>query len=63
MRIEYDVARQLIYIWLSEAGKRAVRTEVVAPGVHVDFDREGILIGIEILDVSRVLEYKEQKES
>jgi uncharacterized protein YuzE len=55
MRIEYDAVRDLLYIWFSLPGTQAASTETVVPGVHADFDAEGHLIGIEVLDASEVL--------
>ena len=62
MKIEYDSVRDLIYIWLGIPGERAAKTETVVPGVHADFDKQGKLIGIEILDASEVLHEKLQFE-
>jgi len=62
MKIEFDPSRDLMYVWFSEPGKKAARTETVAPGVHVDFDVQGRLIGIEVLDASAVLQHKVQFE-
>jgi len=62
MRIEYDSARDLLYVWLGVPGTRAARTDTVAPGVHADFDAHGILIGLEVLDASQVLGQKGQFE-
>lgn len=62
MKIEYDVVRDLLYIWFGVPGEKAARTETVVPGMHADFDREGRLIGIEILDASEVLREKVQFE-
>ena len=62
MKIEYDPLRDLLYIWLSIPGEKAARTETVTPGVHADFDRQGRLIGLEILDASEVLRNKVQFE-
>jgi len=55
MKVEYDPLRDLLYIWLGAPGEKAARTERIAPGVHADFDREGRLIGIEVLDASEQL--------
>lgn len=38
------------------------RTEVIAPGVHADFNQEGTLIGIEEPDATEVLGCKVQLE-
>lgn len=47
MRITYDSEVDALYIRFIEA---TVTTEHVAPGVAVDYDAEGKLTGIEILD-------------
>ncbi len=62
MKIEYDTIRDLLYIWLGTPGEKAAKTETVVPGVHADFDRQGRLVGIEILDASEVLRQKVQFE-
>lgn len=62
MRIEFDSERDLLYIRFREPTERAARTETVMPGVHADFDREGRLLGIELLDASDVLQHKLQFE-
>jgi uncharacterized protein YuzE len=62
MKIEYDSVRDLLYIWFGPPGTRAAKTETVAPGVHADFDRQGKLLGIEVLDASEVLQHKVQFE-
>jgi uncharacterized protein YuzE len=56
MKVEYDPARDLLYLWLRPPGTTAAATKTVSPGVHADFDRDGTLIGLEILDASEVLE-------
>ncbi len=56
MRVEYDPERDLLYlVFRSQAQAKAARTETICPGVHADFDRNGKLIGIEILDASELL--------
>ncbi len=62
MKIEYDPVRDLLYIWFATPGEKAARTETVMPGVYADFNREGRLIGIEVLDASEVLQRKVQFE-
>lgn len=62
MKIEYDMERDLLYIWFGTPGEKAARTETVVPGMHADFDRHGRLIGLEILDASEVLREKVQFE-
>jgi len=62
MKIEYDPLRDLLYIWFSQPGEKAARTETVTPGVHVDFNANGTLIGLEVLDASQALQDKIQFE-
>ena len=62
MKVEYDPVRDLIYIWFGVPGEKAARTETVVPGVHADFNAQGRLIGIEVLDASEVLRHKIQFE-
>ncbi len=50
MKIEYDRQADAIYIRL-KAGIVA-ESEEVRPGVVLDFDAEGKVLGIEMLDVS-----------
>lgn len=62
MKVVYDPVRDLLYLWFSTPGEKAAKTEIVTPGVHADFDRQGRLIGIEVLDASEVLQQKVQFE-
>ena len=62
MKVEYDPVRDLLYIWFGVPGEKAARTETVVPGVHADFNAQGRLIGIEVLDASEVLRHKVQFE-
>ncbi len=55
MRIEYDPERDLLYIYFLDVGAKAAETVTIKPGVHADFDREGKLIGIEIIDASEIM--------
>jgi len=55
MKVEYDPVRDLLYIWLGVPGRKAARTDTVTPGMYADFDAQGRLIGLEVLDASEVL--------
>lgn len=55
MRIEYDPERDLLYIYFASPEVKAAETVTVTPGVHADFDREGKLLGIEVIDASAIL--------
>jgi uncharacterized protein YuzE len=57
MRMTYDPAAEGMYLYLTERAAEAVkvaRTEEVAPGLILDFDSDGRVIGIEMLSVSQV---------
>ena len=62
MKLEYDPVRDLLYIWFGIPGTKSARAETVMPGVHADFDRDGKLLGLEVLDASDVLQQKVQFE-
>jgi uncharacterized protein YuzE len=51
MKIEYDQQADAMYIRL-RAGS-VVESDEVRPGVVLDFDAEGQVLGIEMLDVSK----------
>ncbi|MFW6118278.1 MAG: DUF2283 domain-containing protein [Chloroflexota bacterium] len=55
MKIEYDPARDLLYLYFAEPEAKSVETKTMSPGVYADFDRDGKLIGIEILDASEIM--------
>ncbi|MCX5809881.1 MAG: DUF2283 domain-containing protein [Proteobacteria bacterium] len=55
MKIEYDSERDLLYIWFTEVSKKSAETVTVKPGVFADFDREGKLIGIEVIDATEAV--------
>ena len=55
MRIEYDPARDLLYLYFASPEARATETLTVAPGVHADFGRDGRLVGIEVIDASEIM--------
>jgi len=55
MRIEYDSERDLLYIYLGDETKKSVETLTIKEGVFADFDKDGRLIGIEVLDASEVI--------
>lgn len=50
MKIEYDPKADALYIRL--AAGRVADSEEVRPGVVLDFDANGRVLGIEMLDVS-----------
>ena len=55
MKFEYDPDRDLLYIYFADPSAKAAKTVTVMPGVHADFNVEGKLIGIEVIDASEVM--------
>ena len=62
MKIEYDAQRDLLYIWFGVVGAKSAQTVTVSPGVHADFDANGKLIGLEVLDAKEILGTSAQLE-
>ena len=55
MRVEYDSSRDLFYMWFLSPGTKATETKTITPAVHADFDQDGKLIGIEVIDASEFI--------
>jgi uncharacterized protein YuzE len=55
MKIEYDPDRDLLYIYFAEIETKVAETVTIRPGVHADFDRDGKLMGIEVIEASKVM--------
>lgn len=55
MKIEYDPERDLLYIYFTDTEKKSAETVTIKPGVHADFDKDGKLIGIEVIDASELM--------
>ncbi len=51
MRTSYDPEADALFVWFAPQGTKSAGTEEVAPGVMLDFDAGGTVIGIEVLDV------------
>lgn len=51
MKIEYDPVVDALYVRLGET--KIIESEQVQPGVILDFDESGRVVGVEILSVSR----------
>ena len=49
----YDPEADAAYLRIGEG--RIARTEEVTPGIVIDFTEEGGLVGIELLDVARLV--------
>src|SRR5204863_7461847 len=53
IRTSYDAEVDAMFIWFGPEGVKSAETEEVAPGVMLDFDDKGEVVGVEILYVSR----------
>lgn len=53
MRTTYDPEADAMFVWFAPEGVKSAETEEVAPGVMLDFNEDGEVIGVEILYVSR----------
>jgi uncharacterized protein YuzE len=52
IRTSYDPEADAMFVWFGPEGVKSVDTQEVAPGIMLDLDSEGRVIGIEVLDVS-----------
>ena len=55
MKVQYDASHDLLYVWFAPMGTKAASTETIRPGIQADFDRDGRLIGLEVLDAREIL--------
>jgi uncharacterized protein YuzE len=53
MRTSYDPEADAMFLWFGPEGARSARTEEVAPGILLDYDENGRVIGVEVLDVKQ----------
>ncbi|MFA7332114.1 MAG: DUF2283 domain-containing protein [Candidatus Delongbacteria bacterium] len=51
MRLTVDQQADALYLDLSEG--KATRSEEISPGIVVDYDDQGQLVGIEVLQLSK----------
>jgi uncharacterized protein YuzE len=62
IKTSYDPEADAIFIWLGPEGVISAETKEVSPGVMLDYDASGRLIGIEVLDVRDRARIVEQNE-
>lgn len=57
MKIEYDQEADAAYVYFIHPikDKEAVRTSSVTENIFIDFDKNNKLLGLEILNASRVM--------
>lgn len=51
MKFDYDPTVDALYVTLSEA--EVIESEEVQPGIILDFDDAGKVVGVEVLNASR----------
>ncbi len=51
----YDAEADAITAWFAPDGARPVESEEVAPGVVLDYDERGRVIGVEVLNVRTLM--------
>jgi len=51
IRTSYDPEADAMFMWFGPEGTRSTGSEEVAPGILLDFDAAGNVVGIEVLDV------------
>ncbi len=57
MKTSYDPEADAMFIWLAPEAAKVAETAEVAPGIILDYDEAGTVIGIEVLDIrSRLAE-------
>lgn len=53
MCTSYDPEADAMFVWFGPEDVKSAETEEVAPGIMLDFDDNGEVVGVEILYVSR----------
>lgn len=51
MKIEFDPIADALYLELSDS--EVEKTEEIKPGVNMDYDADGNIVGVEILYISK----------
>ncbi len=59
MRLKVDIGNDALYFRLDEAA--IVESEEVQPGVVLDFNADGKVVGIEMLDISQRMTLEQLK--
>jgi uncharacterized protein YuzE len=57
MKLEFDPVADALYFRLNDA--KITETEQVRPGIILDFDSAGNVVGVEVLDVNKRLTQQE----
>jgi uncharacterized protein YuzE len=52
LRTRYDPEADAMFIWFGPEGVKSAETEEIPPGIMLDSDADGRVIGVEVLKVS-----------
>ncbi len=55
MKVKYDKDMDVLYISFNE--NKIKESDEGKPGIVLDYDKQGIIVGIEILDASKKMKY------
>lgn len=59
MKLHYDKSQDALALHFSDKG--CIASDEIRPGIIFDYDKAGKVVGIEILDASKILSKKEFK--
>lgn len=51
IKTSYDPVADAMFIWLAPEDVKSVETKEISPGVMLDYDVDGNVIGMEVMDV------------
>ena len=51
IKTSYDPVADAMFIWLAPEDVKSVETKEISPGVMLDYDAHGNVIGVEVMDV------------
>ncbi len=60
MRLKFDETADALYLRLDEGA--IVESEEVKPGIVLDFNKDGVVVGVEFLEVSTRISNKQLKK-
>jgi uncharacterized protein YuzE len=55
MKIDYDQEHDLLYVRFAGPSAAVERTDTLSPGVFADFDQDGRLVGLDVIEAKTVL--------
>lgn len=55
MKLQYDHKRDLLYVLFDSGETHAAKTATISPGVFADVNSQEHLIGIEVVEASKII--------